>query len=178
LDKDETGWDCHDTMQTRVVFGPNKSAHYRHGLNKSDLAYWGVDCADYCPRVCQFHFFSEEDCQNKSGSYEIHGNPWGDINRTARYQYYKKFIWNNKDPEWKSVHINRDSCNVQIPKIKDGAVWDWKTYGQPGCQNIDKPYWWSKISWKSNQPCDAPDQEKDYDFKKNNQDSKIVKLVR
>lgn len=169
-------------MQTRVVFGPNKSAHYPDGLNKSDLAYWGVDCADYCPRVCQFHFYSEENCVNKTASYEIHGNPWGDINRTARYQYYKKMIWNNVDPEWKSVHINRDSCNVQIPKLAGNEAVSWGTYGKdgPGCKNIEKEHWSSKIWWKSQQPCDAPTWETipGYDFKKTNTDSKIAKLVR
>jgi len=117
-------------------------------------------------------------------SYEIHGNPWGDINRTARYQYYKKMIWNNQDPEWKSVHINRDTCNVKIPSIINGEKWytSDSTYGEdgPGCKNLHKEHWSVKIWWESQQPCDAPTTEainKDY-FKKSNTDSKIVKMVR
>jgi len=176
-------------MQTRVVFGPTGKGKYPDGLNKSDLAYWGVDCADYCPRVCQFHFFSAHDCQNNithlngknnTPSYEIHGNPWGDINRTARYQYYKKMIWNNKDPEWKSVHINRDNCNVQIPRIDEqGQPWDYQTIAHAGCTDIkDSRYWSTRTFWKSNQPCEDPHTQSKYEAKKTNQDEKIVKLVR
>ena len=186
-------------MQTRVVFGPTGKGKYPDGLNKSDLAYWGVDCADYCPRVCQFHFFSAHDCQNNithlngknnTPSYEIHGNPWGDINRTARYQYYKKMIWNNEDPKWKSVHINRDFCNVKIPEIGvngEELHTSEGTYGQngPGCHDILGKHWSVKIGWQSQQPCDPPKttaKNKDYYGTKapkpSNTDSKIVKLVR
>merc|ERR1719189_1655626 len=98
---------------------------------------------------------------------------------------YKKMIWNNEDPKWKSVHINRDTCNVKIPKIdKDGGKCH-TTYEGAGCVNINEEHWSVKIWWESQQPCDPPkDTSKNKDYygtkapKPSNTDQKITKLVR
>jgi len=109
----ETGWDCHkaDTLEWYEkqpgYNHRNVAVEYRHAL-------YGVDCADYCPEVCQFIFYNASTCSSDYYSYELHANPFGYIRETASYKWYQHRFWGNVTPTWKAVHINNNNCKIRL----------------------------------------------------------------
>lgn len=101
----------------------------------SDLAYWGVDCALYCPAVCRFVFYNDSDCKLGNYSYEVHGEPMGNIRATDRFDKNMQYRWNNVQPKWKAVHINNAKCKIAL--YADGAE---QAFTGAGCKAIQEKF--------------------------------------
>lgn len=114
----------------------------------SDLAYWGVDCAMYCPAVCRFVFYNDSDCETTTYSYEVHGEPMGNIRATDRYDQNRKYRWGGKNPEWKAIHINNAKCKIALYNA-DGAE---QAFSGAGCHKIDEA-WWNMSNVVSTMQC-------------------------
>lgn len=114
----------------------NVSTKYRFAL-------YGVDCADYCPEVCQFQFMNGSGCDSKFVSYELHGNPDGYIRNTAQFKYYMHWVWNHTIPTWTHIHINNAQCKIDlgVPNADKPQNTDWSdTFTGAGCKTIPEKY--------------------------------------
>jgi len=131
----ETGWDCYsaETLESVEkqpgVSNQNVSTEYRFSL-------YGVDCADYCPEVCQFQFMTGAGCSAEQVSYELHANPMGYIRETAQWKYYFNWVWNETIPTWTHLHINHQDCEL---KLGNGVEWS-DTFASAGCKKIPESF--------------------------------------
>lgn len=114
----------------------------------SDLAYWGVDCALYCPAVCRFVFYNDTGCKVGNYSYEVHGEPMGNIRNTDRFEQNMKYRWNNVNPKWKAVHINNAKCKLAL--YADGQ--ELLVQGA-GCHAITEEVFWYVANVSSTMQC-------------------------
>jgi len=147
LDAGETGWDCHsgshlEWVQKQPGFNKkNVSLEYRFAL-------YGVDCADYCPEVCQFQFMTGPTCDSKYVSYELHANPMGFIRNTSQWKYHYQHVWDKTIPTWTYIHINNKDCTI---KLNNGAKWSDNFIGA-GCKKIGDE-WQQPIEVSSTEVC-------------------------
>jgi len=132
-DLNETGWDCHkaDTLER---YEKQPGYNHRNVSVEYRFALYGVDCADYCPEVCQFVFYNASNCQAEYYSYELHANPFGYLRETAAYKYYQHRVWGNVTPTWKAVHINNNGCRITLGNGGD----DGETVADAGCHMLKR----------------------------------------
>jgi len=132
-DNGETGWDC---INATFLEWYQKNPDYdsKNVPVKYRLALSGVDCADYCPEVCQFQFMSGNvGCNASHVSYELHGNPMGEIRETGQWKYYMELKWNQTIPTWTHVHMNNNDCQIRVG-LGEGQMTDVLTGA--GCHAI------------------------------------------
>lgn len=106
MDKgNETGFDCNDFK----------------------LARYGVNCAEYCPTVCNFTFYSNKDCTQASGPDPYIFSTYGDTSGTvSKMKSFLDRAKTNKDfkenaiKEWKYVKVNLHGCKVNIFSDDEG----------------------------------------------------------
>jgi len=144
----ETGWNCEDSETLDEVEGAagfsahNVSERYRFSL-------YGVDCADYCPEVCQFQFMNGSGCDAKFVSYELHGNPMGLIRDKPQFGHYMSWVWNQTIPTWTHIHINNADCKIALSAGKN----HWSdTFSGAGCKAIP-PAFQQPVAVRSKEVC-------------------------
>jgi len=78
----------------------------------------GVLCADYCPTVCKFTFYSTDDCSKDGSNYtfSMYGAPSGSF--VGNY-HYELFLKKNGFPSdaykmWKSIKVNMNGCTLDV----------------------------------------------------------------
>lgn len=95
LDNDEPWFDCgNKTLRTK-----------------------GVLCADYCPTVCKFTFYSSDTCDGTDKySFSLYGAPIGDI--TSMWHYHKWYKTHNLSSDsykkWNAVQVNAHGCSLDV----------------------------------------------------------------
>lgn len=132
-DLNETGWDCH-SADTLEWYEKQPGYNHKNVSVEYRFALYGVDCADYCPEVCQFVFYNESNCDAEYYSYELHANPFGYIRETASYKFYQHRVWGNQTPTWKAVHINNNGCKICLGNGGD----DDECFDNAGCHMITR----------------------------------------
>lgn len=87
----------------------------------------GVLCAEYCPKVCKYTFYSTDDCTGPDTyKFSLYGAPVGNIEDMYHYRQWVKKMNISKDAntEWRSVHVNTNGCSIDVfadKNCKDGA---------------------------------------------------------
>jgi len=148
----ETGFDCNDFK----------------------LAVYGVNCAEYCPTVCNFTFYSNEECNQESGPdpyiFSIYGDTSGTVNKMKSFQDRAK---TNKDfkkhaiEKWTHVNVNIYGCKLDIFSDNDGknennddqtvtiATGDedkkWRVNGSGACTKLKKKNFVHSV--RATKPC-------------------------
>jgi hypothetical protein len=87
----------------------------------------GILCAEYCPKVCKYTFYSTDDCVGPDTyKFSLYGAPVGNIEDMYHYRQWVKKMNISKDAnlKWKSVHVNTNGCSIDVfadKNCKDGA---------------------------------------------------------